>query len=293
MDSLGSLALATEPPYDELLKRAPTKRSESIINGRMWKHIIIQSLIQIVVLLILYLIAPEFIEEGDLVRKAENTIIKYCYGKLPGDGEIDHIIYGTESKWSADTKLLSNINKVYCGGYASRQSLSVAYKEYSNDNDGSVQINCRMIDDSFNIFKRMQKSILFPLITICELGLQVIIVIFGKNIFHVANRGLTGEQWGICFGFSAITFVVSIIVKLIPLEGPIDNLLKKEDEKPEFKKKKTIKETEHSTNDSSDEPKKMYDQALPVETRREREERDILKLSENSSTFVKKENEEF
>ena len=38
---------------------------------------------------------------------------------------------------------------------------------------------------------------------------------------------------------------------------------------------------------------KMYDQALPVETRREREERDILKLSENSSTFVKKENEEF
>ena len=309
MDSLGSLALATEPPYDELLKRAPTKRSESIINGRMWKHIIIQSLIQIVILLILYLIAPEFIEEGDLVRKAENTIIKYCYGKLPGDGEIDHIIYGTESKWSADTKLLSNINKVYCGGYASRQSLSVAYKEYSNDNDGSVhmtlifnvfviytlfnQINCRMIDDSFNIFKRMQKSILFPLITICELGLQVIIVIFGKNIFHVANRGLTGEQWGICFGFSAITFVVSIIVKLIPLEGPIDNLLKKEDEKPEFKKKKTIKETEHSTNDSSDEPKKMYDQALPVETRREREERDILKLSENSSTFVKKENEEF
>jgi len=309
MDSLGSLALATEPPYDELLQRDPTKRNESIINGRMWKHIIIQSLIQIVILLILYLIAPEFIEEGDLVRKAENTIIKYCYGKLPGDGEVDHIIYGTESKWSADTKLLSNINKVYCGGYASRQSLSVAYKEYSNDNDGSVhmtlifnvfviytlfnQINCRMIDDSFNIFKRMQKSILFPLITICELGLQVIIVIFGKNIFHVANRGLTGEQWGICFGFSAITFVVSIIVKLIPLEGPIDNLLKKEDEKPEFKKKKTIKETEHSTNDSSDEPKKMYDQALPVETRREREERDILKLSENSSTFVKKENEEF
>ena len=310
MDSLGSLALATEPPYDELLKRAPTKRNESIINGRMWKHIIIQSLIQIVVLLILYLIAPEFIKEGDLVRKAENTIIKYCYDKLPGDGKVDHIIYGTESKWSAEQKLSSKVaDKLYCGGYASRQSLSVAYKEYSNDNDGSVhmtlifnvfviytlfnQINCRMIDDSFNIFKRMHRSLLFPLITICELGLQVIIVIFGKNIFHVANRGLTGEQWGICFGFSAITFVVSIIVKLIPLEGFIDNLLKKEEEKPTIKKKKTIKDTENSTNESSDEPKKLYDQALPVEARREKEERDILKLSENSSTFVKKENEEF
>ena len=98
-----------------------------------------------------------------------------------------------------------------------------------------------MIDDSFNIFKRMHRSLLFPLITICELGLQVIIVIFGKNIFHVANRGLTGEQWGICFGFSAITFVVSFIVKLIPLEGFIDNLLKKEEENRHLKRKKLLK----------------------------------------------------
>ena len=80
----------------------------------------------------------------------------------------------------------TDINKVYCGGYSSRQSLSVAYKEYSNDNGGTVhmslifnvfviytlfnQINCRMIDDSFNIFKRMQRSLLFPLITLCELA---------------------------------------------------------------------------------------------------------------------------
>ena len=244
MDSLGSLALATEPPYDELLQRLPTKRNESIINGRMWKHIIIQSLIQIIILLILYLIAPTFVKEQDLVRKAENVLIKYCYGKLPGDGEPEYIIYGTESSWYDDYKLRTD--KAYCGGYASRQSLSVAYKEYSNNNGGSVhmtlifnvfviytlfnQINCRMIDDSFNIFKRMNRSLLFPLITLCEMILQVIIVIFGRNIFHVANRGLTGEQWGICIGFSAITFVVSIICKLIPLEKFIDKLLAPKEE---------------------------------------------------------------
>ena len=45
MDSLGSLALATEPPYQELLHRKPTKRDESIINGKMWKHIIFQSMV--------------------------------------------------------------------------------------------------------------------------------------------------------------------------------------------------------------------------------------------------------
>ena len=307
MDSLGSLALATEPPYEELLKRAPTKRSESIINGRMWKHISIQSLIQIIVLLILYLIAPDFIKEDDLVRRAENYVINYCYGKMPGGNDPDYIIYGTESKWSADDKIVAS-DKKYCGSYEARQSLSVAFKEYSNVNGGTVhmtiifnvfviytlfnQINCRMIDDSFNIFKRMQRSLLFPLITICEMGLQAIIVELGRGVFHVANDGLTGAQWGICFGFSAITFVVSIICKLIPLEKWIDQLLVSK-EKEEEKKKKSRQVTEDSTSNSSNEPKKLYDQALPVEARREREERDILKLSENSSVSVKKENEEF
>ena len=306
MDSLGSLALATEPPYEELLQRAPTKRNESIINGRMWKHIIIQSLVQIVILLILYLMAPEFIKEDNLVRKAENYIIAYCYGKMPGGNEPEYIIYGTESKWSSDAKMVAS-EKSYCGSYESRQSLSVAYKEYSNVNGGTVhmsiifnvfviytlfnQINCRMIDDSFNIFKRMNKSLLFPLITICEMGLQALIVQVGRNIFHVANDGLTGVQWGICFGFSAITFVVSILCKLIPLEKLIDKLLVPK-EKEEDKKKKSKQDTEDSTDNTSNEPKKLYDQALPVEARREREERDILKLSENSSVSVKKENEE-
>ena len=67
MDSLGSLALATEPPYDELLDKEPTKKDESIINGKMWKHILGQSLIQLVLLLFLYLHAPHFIKEQDVV----------------------------------------------------------------------------------------------------------------------------------------------------------------------------------------------------------------------------------
>ena len=311
MDSLGSLALATEPPYEELLKREPTKRKESIINGRMWKHICIQSLMQIVILLILYLIAPEFIEEQDLERLAENTIINYCYGEMPGKSQINYIIYGTELNWSNDVKLKTNIDKEYCGKYSSRQSLSVAYKEYSNSNGGTVhmsiifnvfviytlfnQVNCRMIDDSFNIFKRITKSALFPLITLLELILQVLIVCFGKSIFHVANNGLTGEQWGICFGFSAITFVVSIFAKLIPLDKCIDNCLKgkEEEKKPIDNRKVIITDDDSSTNPSSKiRERKKYDTALPVDNRRTKEDKDFLKLSENDSIRLPKEKEE-
>ena len=38
--------------------------------------------------------------------------------------------------------------------------------------------------------------------------------------------------------------------------------------------------------------KKLYDQAIPVEERRTREEKDVLRLSENSSVQIPKEKEE-
>ena len=244
MDSLGSLALATEPPYEELLQRAPTKRNESMINGRMWKHIVFQSLVQIILLVILYLIAPEFVKEQNTVRLAENRLLNYCYNEFPGK-DVDHIIYGTEIKWKSTVKLI-NKRKAYCGKYASKQFLSEAYKEYTNSNCATThmtlifnifvfytlfnQINCRVIDDSFNIFVRMNRSLLFPLICFLEMGLQVAIIFIGKSPFHIVNDGLTGVQWGICIGFSAITFVVSFIMKLIPLQLLIDKWIKPKEE---------------------------------------------------------------
>lgn len=40
MDTLASLALATEPPTEILLKRHPHKRDDYIISPKMFKHVI-------------------------------------------------------------------------------------------------------------------------------------------------------------------------------------------------------------------------------------------------------------
>lgn len=53
MDSLASLALATEPPSEELLLRKPYSRYEGLITNSMWRNIISQGLFQIVVLCII------------------------------------------------------------------------------------------------------------------------------------------------------------------------------------------------------------------------------------------------
>ena len=244
MDSLGSLALATEPPYDELLDRKPTRKDESIINGKMWKHIIGQSLVQLGLLLFLYLHAPHFVREYDVVRLAENKIIRFCYGKMPGNiKKVSNIIYGTKIYWKSKDKLIHGMDEMECGNYAEKQDMAVAYEEFMNVNGNSThmtivfnvfviytlfnQFNCRVIDDSFNIFVRINNNLFFPLICFLELGLQVILIHFGKEAFKVTERGIHPKQWGICIGFSAITFALSFLLKFLPIDdgiqGYIDN----------------------------------------------------------------------
>ncbi|KAI8367780.1 PMCA-type calcium-translocating P-type ATPase [Blakeslea trispora] len=53
MDTLAALALATDPPTEELLERAPEPRSAPLITFKMWKMIIGQAIFQIVVTVVL------------------------------------------------------------------------------------------------------------------------------------------------------------------------------------------------------------------------------------------------
>ena len=54
MDTLASLALATEPPTDDLLERAPYSRSMSLISPQMWINMLGHALYEIIVCLVLY-----------------------------------------------------------------------------------------------------------------------------------------------------------------------------------------------------------------------------------------------
>ncbi|CAL1373976.1 unnamed protein product [Linum trigynum] len=53
MDTLGALALATEPPTDHLMHRTPVGRREPLITNIMWRNLLIQASYQVVVLLVL------------------------------------------------------------------------------------------------------------------------------------------------------------------------------------------------------------------------------------------------
>jgi len=58
MDSLASLALASEPPTPELLKKPPVNRSDHMITRRMWANMLGQAAYQIAVVMILLFAGP-------------------------------------------------------------------------------------------------------------------------------------------------------------------------------------------------------------------------------------------
>ncbi|KAL0332338.1 UNVERIFIED_CONTAM: Calcium-transporting ATPase 2, plasma membrane-type [Sesamum calycinum] len=60
MDTLGALALATEPPTDELMKRSPVGRKGNFISAVMWRNILGQSLFQFIVILFLQAYGKSF-----------------------------------------------------------------------------------------------------------------------------------------------------------------------------------------------------------------------------------------
>ena len=62
MDTLGALALATEPPKDDLMERTPVGRKGNFISNVMWRNILGQSFYQFLVIWYLvssYMVSPD------------------------------------------------------------------------------------------------------------------------------------------------------------------------------------------------------------------------------------------
>ncbi|XP_075638567.1 calcium-transporting ATPase 4, plasma membrane-type isoform X2 [Castanea sativa] len=76
MDTLGALALATEPPNDGLMKRPPVGRGVSFITKAMWRNIIGHSIYQLAVLAVLYFDGKRLLNlSGSNATDVLNTLI--------------------------------------------------------------------------------------------------------------------------------------------------------------------------------------------------------------------------
>jgi Ca2+ transporting ATPase len=248
MDSLGSLALATEAPSDDLLNRKPYSKREYLINVTMWKHIIVQSVFQFGIIFFLYIFAEKFIVEESEERINIISQLENCFGdfsaavvKYQKHTMVHYILDGKKSSWNPIHMIKRDLTPEFCLFYDENRfkpgqinNLEHAYKwyvsEFGNTTHMTIvfncfvlyslfnQINSRILDQSFNIFKRLGSNILFVTVILIELAVQVLLVQTGGVVFKCALGGLTAFQWGVCLAFASITFWVSLFSKFISFE---------------------------------------------------------------------------
>jgi len=97
MDSLASLALATELPKPDLLERPPQVKKDFVVSRKMTKHIIWMSIYQMVVLFI-------FLFGGEYMIPESNEVLRYNgkYRELVGIDDSEFVFPGRLYKIDGD-----------------------------------------------------------------------------------------------------------------------------------------------------------------------------------------------
>ncbi|KAJ7104244.1 calcium-transporting ATPase [Mycena belliarum] len=85
-------------------------------------------------------------------------------------------------------------------------------------------VNCRRLDRNLNIFEGITKNWYFIVITLIEIGIQVLIVFVGGAAFQVTTIG--GREWGISIALGSASIPIGALIRLLP-NGPFEKLFKR------------------------------------------------------------------
>ncbi|EGR33929.1 hypothetical protein IMG5_030810 [Ichthyophthirius multifiliis] len=215
MDTFASLALATEPPQQQLILRAPHQREDYIISRKMFKHIIMQALYQLTVLFIIAfageMFLPEYKDDFDnsTDSKYVNYVNQYKYSdpekKLMHSGRL-RSYDGKEDDYSKDFAY----NDITPSRHFTFLFNTFVMLQFFNF------LNARKINDEINVFNHIFSNSIFFYILIIIIGFQIIFVQFGGKALACYKYGLTIEQYfiSIAFGFGCMFW--SILIKLVP-----------------------------------------------------------------------------
>ena len=146
MDTFAALALATDPPTEQVLDRKPTLKRAPLITTNMWKMIIGQAIYQLLVTFVLYFAGYDFL--GYDTRCIGNPDVAQCTSDL--HTELNTMVFNT-FVWMQ------------------------IFNEFNN----------RRLDNKLNIFEGMQRNLFFICINCIMVGGQVMIVFVGSTAFQI------------------------------------------------------------------------------------------------------------
>jgi len=249
MDTMGALALATEPPTPSLLNRKPYKRSSSLISWPMWRNILVQSAFQLSLLLILLFKGPAIfnVPAGEPCKRwgvvssgkywDVNTRSKIDASKATQSIAITCEDFRSICPPDADTfngECYLN-TKTFPNSTISFKFTDL--KDYETDclkcskydyRHGTVIFNtfiwcqifneytARDIFDEWNFFKGIFNNLTFLYVSIFTVGAQIFLVEVGGDFVRTSH--LNAIQWLICIGLGFIGSILGILMRFIPVK---------------------------------------------------------------------------
>ncbi|MBA0608374.1 hypothetical protein Godav_020604 [Gossypium davidsonii] len=196
MDTLGALALATEPPTDELMKRAPVGKKGNFISNVMWRNILGQSFYQFMVIWYLQVKGKGmFSLEGPDSDLTLNTIIFNSFVFCQVTFYYEH---------------LDTAGKAYIV-----ISMNLPYKTMlRNFPQVFNEISSRNMEE-INVFKGILNNYVFVAVLGCTAVFQVIIIEFLGTF--ASTTPLTCLQWFVSVFIGFLGMPVAAALKTIPV----------------------------------------------------------------------------
>ncbi|KAG0206832.1 hypothetical protein BGX28_001817 [Mortierella sp. GBA30] len=185
MDTLAALALATDPPTLDLLDRQPEPRTAPLISFTMWKMILGQAILQLIITFVLEYKGMDILNY--------NEIPDFLAGRVASTPEIG-AAYRNFKRQELNTMVFNTF----------------VFLQIFNE------INCRRLDNRLNIFSGIGRNKYFMVIFVIMVVFQILIIQFGGAAFETEK--LNGGQWVICVLLGLLSIPVGVVVRLVPEE---------------------------------------------------------------------------
>jgi Ca2+ transporting ATPase len=209
MDSLASLALATELPRDELLERMPQSKDDFVVSRKMGKHILWMSIFQMVILFIFLFGGEHLIPEPDVELRFNGD-----YRALIGHQDSDKVFPGREYGVDGNELYKAVLDLKGIDGDASRHMTFIfnlfIWLQIVN------MIAARKIHDEKNIFAYFFANPAFLIIWVAIVGINFLIIQYTGAFFKLHPKGLSWEQHVLCIVVSLSVLIFNLLLKFLP-----------------------------------------------------------------------------
>ncbi|CDR42787.1 CYFA0S10e02256g1_1 [Cyberlindnera fabianii] len=180
MDTLAALALATDKPDDSVLDRKPEGRSKTLISVSMWKMIIGQASLQLIITFVLYFAGGKIFHGSDDITDHQQQ----------------------------------QLNALTFNTFVWLQFFKLWVTRKLDEGDGIETVRGRMTANNLNFFEHFFRNWWFLGIAFIIAGAQVMIMFVGGTAFSIVRQ--TPAQWGVAIICGMLALPWGIVIRLIP-----------------------------------------------------------------------------